>query len=82
MSEASGKLVLGVTAGEYVQIGDDVKVYVTTHKSKTKKSLRLSIIAPRDIKILRGNIIEKELTGTQEQPTQFEADILQQADTK
>ena len=62
MSEANGKLVLGVTAGEYVQIGNDVKVYVTKYKSKTSKSLKLSIVAPKDIKILRGNIIEKDIS--------------------
>jgi len=66
MSEINGKLVLGVTVGEYVQIGDNVKVYVTKHKSKTNKSLKLSIVAPKDIKILRGNIIEKELAENQQ----------------
>jgi carbon storage regulator len=52
-----GMLVLGVSVGEYVQIGDDIKVCVMKHKND---SLRLSIIAPKDVKILRGAVIEKD----------------------
>ena len=61
----SGKLVLGIVPGEYVQIGEDIKVYVTKHKTKSnnKSSLKLSVIAPKDVKILRGEIVERELTA-------------------
>jgi len=56
-SAANGMLVLGVNVGEYVQIGDDIKVGVTKHKND---NLRLSITAPKDVKILRGAVIEKD----------------------
>ena len=52
-----GMLVLGVNVGEYVQIGENIKVCVTKQKND---NLRLSIIAPKDVKILRGDVIEKD----------------------
>lgn len=50
-------LVLGRRPGEYVMIGDKVKVKVI--KSE-KGDLRLAIDAPGDVKITRGEVWEKE----------------------
>ena len=49
-------LRLGVKPGEYVQIGDDIKVCVTKAQGRL---LRLDIQAPKDVLILRGELIEK-----------------------
>jgi len=49
-------LVLGIKVGEYVQIGKDVTVTVVKDK---KDYLRLSIEAPKDIPILRGELIDR-----------------------
>lgn len=50
-------LVLGRKPGEYVVIGDNIKVKVV--KSETG-DLRLAIEAPKDIKITRGEVWEEE----------------------
>ena len=49
-------LTLGVKPGEYVQIGDDIKVSVKQAKGRL---LRLDIVAPREMLVLRGELIEK-----------------------
>ena len=49
-------LVLGRKPGEYVMIGHNIKVEVV--KSE-KGDLRLAIDAPKDITIVRGEILEK-----------------------
>lgn len=50
-------LVLGRKPGEYIMIGDRVKVEVV--KSK-EGDLRLAIDAPKDVPIVRGEIYEKK----------------------
>ena len=51
-------LVIGRRPGEYVVIGDNIKVKVV--KTETG-DIRLAIDAPKDVKIVRGEIYEKEL---------------------
>ena len=51
-------LTLGVRVGEYIQIGDGIKVTVVKSKNE---SLRLRIDAPREVEIYRGDVIEKQL---------------------
>ncbi|MCT4543229.1 MAG: carbon storage regulator [Vallitalea sp.] len=51
-------LVLGRKPGEYVMIGDEIKVEVVKSKDG---DLRLAIDAPRDIQIVRGEIYESEV---------------------
>ncbi|MFD3157514.1 carbon storage regulator [Haloimpatiens sp. FM7330] len=50
-------LVLGRKPGEYVMIGEDIKVKVV---KSDKGDLRLAIDAPRSVKIKRGEIWEQE----------------------
>ena len=50
-------LVLGRKPGEYVVIGDDIKVKVVKSESG---DLRLAIDAPRNVKITRGEVWEEE----------------------
>lgn len=51
-------LVLGRKPGEYVMIGENIRVGVV----KTDKgALRLAIDAPSDIKIERGEVFEKSM---------------------
>lgn len=50
-------LVLGRKPGEYIVIGENIKVKVV--KSDTG-DLRLAIEAPRNIKITRGEVWEEE----------------------
>ena len=57
VTDMTGMLVLGVNVGEYVQIGEDIKVSVTKHKND---NLRLIITAPKSVKILRSGVIEKD----------------------
>lgn len=49
-------LVLGVRAGEYIQIGKNIKICVTKGRNER---LRLGIEAPRDLEVLRGEVIDK-----------------------
>jgi len=51
-------LVLGRRPGEYVVIGDNIKVKVVR---SDKGDLRLAIEAPRDISIVRGEMYEEEI---------------------
>ena len=53
-------LVLGRKPGEYVMIGENIRVEVVRSK---EGDLRLAIDAPRDIKIVRGEIHERETLG-------------------
>ncbi|SNS18388.1 carbon storage regulator, CsrA [Anaerovirgula multivorans] len=48
-------LVLGRRPGEYVLIGDNIKVQVV--KSK-EGDLRLSIEAPKEIPVIRGELLD------------------------
>lgn len=50
-------LVLGRRPGEYVVINENIIVKVVKDE---KSGLRLAIDAPRDIKIVRGELFEKE----------------------
>ncbi len=50
-------LVLGRKPGEYVMIGDDIRVQVV--KSK-EGDLRLAIDAPKCVSIIRGELYEEE----------------------
>lgn len=51
-------LVIGRKPGEYVVIGEDIKVKVV---KSDDGDLRLAIDAPKNIKIVRGEIYEKEI---------------------
>lgn len=59
-SEANKMLTLGLKAGDYITIGDDVKVYVVEQKGT---NIYLGIEAPKEKRILREKLHE-ELTGT------------------
>ncbi len=50
-------LVIGRKPGEYVMINDNIMVKVVKSEDG---DLRLAIEAPRDIRIVRGEIFEKE----------------------
>lgn len=50
-------LVLGRKPGEYVMIGDDIKVKVI--KSE-EGDLRLAIEAPKEISIVRGELVKNQ----------------------
>ncbi|RMD04336.1 carbon storage regulator [Clostridium autoethanogenum] len=50
-------LVLGRKPGEYIVIGDNIKVKVVKSEAG---DLRLAIDAPRDVKITRGEVWEEE----------------------
>ena len=49
-------LVLGREPGQYIIIGDSIKVMVV----KSNGDLRLAIDAPKEVSIVRGEICEKE----------------------
>lgn len=49
-------LALGRKPGEYIMIGDNIKVQVVKSSSG---DLRLAIDAPREIAIIRGEVWEK-----------------------
>lgn len=57
-------LVLGRKPGEYVMIGDDIKVKVI--KSE-EGDLRLAIEAPKEISIMRGELVKNKNGPTEEQ---------------
>ena len=50
-------LVLGREAGQYIMIGNNIKVMVVKGENG---NLRLAIDAPKEINIVRGEIWEKE----------------------
>ena len=50
-------LVLGRKPGEYVKIGDNIIVRVLEDDNG---NLRLGIDAPKDVEIVRGEILDKE----------------------
>lgn len=50
-------LVLGRKPGEYIVIGDNIKVKVIKSEAG---DLRLAIDAPRDVKITRGEVWEEQ----------------------
>lgn len=50
-------LVLGRRPGEYVVINENIIVKVV---KDDKSGLRLAIDAPKDVKIVRGEILERE----------------------
>jgi len=54
--EESNMLVLNVKPGQYVKIGQDIKVCVSSGKFG---HLCLSIDAPKDVEILRDKVIER-----------------------
>ncbi|KAJ52325.1 carbon storage regulator [Clostridium tetanomorphum] len=54
-------LVLGRKPGEYVMIGNDIKVKVVKSDAG---DLRLAIDAPHDVKITRGEVWEEQLMST------------------
>lgn len=51
-------LVLGRKPGEYVMIGEDIKLKVIRSDDG---ALRLAIEAPKDLNIMRGELFEEEL---------------------
>jgi carbon storage regulator len=50
-------LVLGRKPGEYVMIGDNIKIMVVR---SDEGDLRLAIEAPKDVSIKRGELLEEE----------------------
>lgn len=58
-------LVLGRKPGEYVMIGDEIKVQVVRSK---EGDLRLAIHAPKTTSIMRGEVYEAEKLGKKPQP--------------
>lgn len=50
-------LVLGRKPGEYVMIGDNIKIKVV---KSDEGNLRLAIDAPKDLSIIRGEIIKPD----------------------
>ena len=52
-------LVLNLHEGDYIMIGDDIRVYFN-HKV-SRDSLDIAIDAPKDISILRGKLYEKNM---------------------
>ncbi|HHX24940.1 MAG: carbon storage regulator [Tepidanaerobacteraceae bacterium] len=50
-------LVLGRKPGEYVMIGDNIKIKVV---KSDEGDLRLAIDAPKDLSIVRGEIIKPD----------------------
>ena len=55
-------LVIGRNPGEYVMIGDSIKVKVI--KSE-KGFLRLAIEAPKDVNIVRGEVYEANMKSSE-----------------
>ncbi|KJS86425.1 MAG: carbon storage regulator [Peptococcaceae bacterium BICA1-8] len=53
-------LVLGRKPGEYVMIGENIKVKVV---KSDKGDLRFAIEAPRDVSIVRGEIYEARIAA-------------------
>lgn len=51
-------LVLGRKPGEYVMIGDQIMIKVVKSEDG---ALRLAIEAPKEMRILRGEVYEKEV---------------------
>ncbi len=49
-------LVLGRKPGEYIMIGEDIKVQVVKAENG---NLRLAIDAPREVSIVRGEVYEE-----------------------
>ena len=54
-------LVIGRRPGEYIVIGDEIKVKVVKSDAG---DIRLAVDAPKDIKIVRGEIYEEEIVKT------------------
>jgi len=52
-------LMLQINEGDYVTIGDDIRVYFDL--KITKDSVSLGIEAPEDVEIIRGQLHEKML---------------------
>ncbi len=50
-------LVIGRKPGEYIMINDDIKVKVIRSE---EGDLRLAIDAPREVKVMRGELYEQE----------------------
>jgi len=50
-------LVITRKPGDWFQIGDDVKVYFLDNRGN---QMRIGIDAPRDVKILRGELVEED----------------------
>lgn len=57
-------LVLGVKEGDYIVIGDDVKIKVI----KTGSLFRLGVEAPKGMRILRQRVFERETLGQTAEP--------------
>ena len=58
----AGKLVLQVREGEYILIGSDI---VVTLERLQGTRTSISIEAPKDVKILRGTLVEKDRQNEQ-----------------
>lgn len=57
-------LVIGRKPGEYVMIGENIKVKVVKSEAG---DLRLAIEAPKDIKITRGEIYEEQVKNNMDE---------------
>ena len=61
-------LVLTRKVGEYIQIGDDVRVYLSKIECNR---VRMAIDAPDHVEVLRGEIVEQpEQQATTQESTQ------------
>jgi carbon storage regulator len=58
-------LVLGVKEGDYIVIGEDVKIKVI----KTGNLFRLGVEAPKGMRVLRQRVYERETEGTHTETT-------------
>lgn len=54
---AAGKLVLQVREGEWILIGEDI--VVTLERIQGART-SISVAAPKDVKILRGKLVEEQ----------------------
>lgn len=59
----AGKLVLQVREGEYILIGSDI--IVTLERLQSNRT-SISVEAPKDVKILRGTLVEKDRQNEQQ----------------
>lgn len=60
-------LNLTLKAGDYVAIGEDIKVVFTGGSSK---HIRIMVEAPKEMNVVRGEVLRK-MTGGQEQPEAY-----------
>lgn len=68
----AGKLVLQVREKEYILIGSDI---VVTLERLQGTRTSISIQAPKDVRVLRGTVIERERKQNEQMPEVRQKDI-------